>query len=207
MRGKNTGRRRSTKRQTNVPLNAPECGYLIRSQCSGATYALLHSLKSLTLESKALMHRSMLSSFGYRQGFLDISDALLLPRFCSKFDIRKSIWETKHASGGVVGRFVLLVSTVSTTKNADFHSTLAISASYVDFSHRKPGISRKFLHHISVAFALVNTRLSGPFSISDSAIAAVVSLAIYQQIHNQPENGFVHLHRLCRMIELRGVVH
>ncbi|KAJ5993786.1 hypothetical protein N7451_009510 [Penicillium sp. IBT 35674x] len=69
------------------------------------------------------------------------------------------------------------------------------------------GISRKSLHHISAAYALVtlvNTKISGPFSISDSAIAAMVSLAIYQQIHHQPETGLVNVHGLRRLIELRS---
>lgn len=91
-----------------------------------------------------------------------------------------------------------------TSGNVDFHSTLAISASYVDFFQRKPAISAKTLHHISKAYGLVNIKLSGPFSISDSSIAAVVSLAIYQQVHHQPATGLVHLHGLCRMIQLRG---
>ena len=86
----------------------------------------------------------------------------------------------------------------------DFHCTLAISASYVDFFERKPGISSKTLHHISQAYALVNLKLSDPESISDSAIAAVVTLAIYQQIHHLHSLGLIHLNGLYRMIQLRG---
>lgn len=86
----------------------------------------------------------------------------------------------------------------------DFHSTLAISASYVDFFERKPGISSKTLYHISKAYALVNLKLSGPESVSDSAIAAVITLAIYQQIHIQHATGLIHLSGLYRMIQLRG---
>ncbi|KAJ5548192.1 hypothetical protein N7513_005426 [Penicillium frequentans] len=139
--------------------------------------------QELDPECKALMHRYMLSSFRW---VFEISDALLPPHFCSKFDIIESIW----------------VSFILGDENADFRSTLAILS--VHFSHQQSGISRKIMHHISAAYALVNTKLSGPFSISDSAIAAVVSLAICQQIHHQPETGFAHLHGLCRMIELRG---
>jgi hypothetical protein len=35
-------------------------------------------------------------------------------------------------------------------------------------------------------------------------MAAVVSLAIYQQLHHQPAIGLVHLKGLHRMIQLRG---
>ena len=86
----------------------------------------------------------------------------------------------------------------------DFHSTLAISASYVNFFERRPGISSKTLYHISQAYALVNLKLSGPESVSDSAIAAVITLAIYQQIHNLYSTGLIHLNGLHRMIQLRG---
>ncbi|KAF4927585.1 hypothetical protein CGCVW01_v002400 [Colletotrichum viniferum] len=43
-----------------------------------------------------------------------------------------------------------------------------------------------------------------PHAISDSAIAAVVTLAIYQQIHQQHSTGLIHLRGLHRMIGLRG---
>lgn len=90
------------------------------------------------------------------------------------------------------------------TSNIDFHCTMAISASYVDFSERKPGISPRSLYHVSKSYGLVNQKLSGPGYVSDSAIAAVVSLAIYQQIHHQHSTGLIHLNGLYRMIQLRG---
>ncbi|KAF6845532.1 short-chain dehydrogenase, partial [Colletotrichum musicola] len=119
--------------------------------------------------------------------FLDISDALFPPQFCYKFNILKSIWVN----------YILV-------DEAYFHSTLAVSASYIDFFERKPTTSSKTLHHICQAYSLVNLKLSGPHAISDSAIAAVVTLAIYQQVHQQHSIGLVHLRGLHRMIELRG---
>ncbi|RYP11329.1 hypothetical protein DL764_000147 [Monosporascus ibericus] len=110
--------------------------------------------------------------------FFDISDVLFPPQFCSKFDMVKSIW---------------------------VNCVLADEASsYVDFFERKPGISSKALYHISKAYGLVNLKLSGPESVSDNAIAAVVTLAIYQQIHQQHSTGLIHLNGLYRMIQLRG---
>jgi hypothetical protein len=120
-------------------------------------------------------------------GFFDISDTLFPPQFCTKFDIVKSLWVN----------YVL-------ADEAYFHCTLAISASYVDFYERKPGVSLQSLHHISRAYALVNLKLSGRESVSDRAIAAVVSLAIYQQIHHLHSTGLIHLNGLYRMIQLRG---
>lgn len=47
-------------------------------------------------------------------------------------------------------------------------------------------------------------KLSGPESASDSAIAAVVSLVMYQQIHQGFEAALVHLKGLYQMVKLRG---
>ena len=51
---------------------------------------------------------------------------------------------------------------------------------------------------------MVNLKLSGPESVSDSAIAAVITLTIYQQIHRLHSIGLIHLNGLYRMIQLRG---
>ncbi|KAF4210731.1 hypothetical protein CNMCM8980_005897 [Aspergillus fumigatiaffinis] len=181
MRGKNAGKqRRATKKQkTELKhlLYASGSGYVMPRPVFWGDLCLTSFPQELDSESTALMHR----------WFFDISDALFPPQFCTKFDIIKSIWVN----------YIL-------ADEAYFHSTLAISSSYVDFLRRKPSISSKTLHHISQAYALVNVKLSGPFSVSDSAIAAVVSLAIYQQVHHQPATGLVHLHGLYRMIQLRG---
>ncbi|KAJ5172864.1 hypothetical protein N7492_005457 [Penicillium capsulatum] len=182
MRGKNVGKQRqSIKRKKLTELthisNARVGGYVLPRQVLWGDLCFTSFPQQLDSESTGLMHR----------WFFDISDALFPPQFCAKYDIIKSIW----------------VNCILADE-AYFHSTLAISASYVDFCRRKPLVSSKTLHHISQAYALVNTKLSGPFSVSDSAIAAVISLAIYQQIHHQPATGLVHLHGLYHMIQLRG---
>ena len=138
-------------------------------------------------------------------GFFDISDALFPPQFCSKFDIIKSIWVNLVLADEACKQCKRHIESATLIPlSLDFHSTLAISASYVDFFERKPGISSKTLYHISQAYALVNRKLSGPESVSDSAIAAVVTLAIYQQIHRLHSTGLIHLRGLYRMIQLRG---
>ncbi|KAF6817369.1 hypothetical protein CPLU01_13615 [Colletotrichum plurivorum] len=176
MRGKNAGRPRpSTRRQTTiVPIKRQ---LKIPRRVFWNDFCLTTFPQELDPDSTMLMHR----------WFLDISDTLFPPQFCYKFDILKSIWVN-----------CILVD------EAYFHSTLAVSASYVDFFERKPTTSSKTLHHICQAYSLVNLKLSGPNFISDSAIAAVVTLAIYQQIHQQHSIGLVHLRGLHRMIELRG---
>ncbi|KAK1731502.1 uncharacterized protein BDZ83DRAFT_597727 [Colletotrichum acutatum] len=201
MRGKNAGRPRpSTRKQTNnVPIKRQ---LKIPRRVFWNDFCLTSFPQELDPDSTRLMHRCMAHPSPYRHpslypeasltcllppGFLDISDTLFPPQFCYKFDILKSIWVN-----------CILVD------EAYFHSTLAVSASYVDFFERKPTTSSKTLHHICQAYSLVNLKLSGPHAISDSAIAAVVTLAIYQQIHQQHSTGLVHLKGLHLMIELRG---
>ncbi|KAK2591971.1 hypothetical protein QQS21_010343 [Conoideocrella luteorostrata] len=204
MMGKNAGRpRRSTKKQFHTkshlkPSLVPASGCLMPSKLLWNDLCLTSFPQKLDSESTKLMHRCTIQSsrsamrfillnLSELLGFFDISDVLFPPQFCSKFDIVKSIW----------------VNCVLADE-AYFHSTLAISASYVNFFERKPGISCKTLHHISKAYELVNLKLSGPDSVSHSAIAAVASLAIYQQIHHQHSTGLVHLNGLYRMIQLQG---
>lgn len=50
----------------------------------------------------------------------------------------------------------------------------------------------------------MNLKLSGPESVSDSAIAAVVSLIMYQQIHQEFPVALIHLNGLYQMVRLRG---
>ncbi|KAH9206689.1 hypothetical protein DL95DRAFT_438854 [Leptodontidium sp. 2 PMI_412] len=191
MKGKNAGRPRpSTKKATAIvqikhPFTAtriPTTAYPQPAPKAGRPLlwndlCLTTFPGQLDSESTKLMHR----------WFFDISDELFPPQFCSKFDIVKSIW----------ANCVLI-------DEAYFHCTLAISASYVDFYERRPRMSSKALYHISQAYSLVNKKLSGPDFVSDNAIAAVVSLAIYQQIHHLYSTGLIHLDGLRRMIELRG---
>ncbi|KAI1097110.1 hypothetical protein F4804DRAFT_328632 [Jackrogersella minutella] len=161
MKGKNAGRpRKSTRKATAVHGKrhlTPMSSRIPGSACSGLRQPLCNDLcltsfpQQLDSKSIKLMHRWL----------FDISDSLFPPQFCSNFDMVKSIW----------ANCVL-------ADEACFHSTLAISASYVDLFERKPGISSMTLYHISKAYALINLKLSGPESVSDSALAAVVSLAI-----------------------------
>ena len=148
---------------------------------------------------------SFLFAYMLLSGFFDISDALFPPQFCSKFEMIKSIWVNYVlADEACELRKRHVHSATLIPYPSDFHGTLAISASYVDFFERKPGISPKTLYYISQAYALVNLKLSGPESVSDSAIAAVITLTIYQQIHHLHSTGLIHLNGLYRMIQLRG---
>jgi hypothetical protein len=86
----------------------------------------------------------------------------------------------------------------------DFHSVLAITASFADVFGGRREVSREALGHLSEAYKMVNQKLQGPESVSDTTIATVITLAIYQRVHHQQQTGLIHFYGLLRMIELRG---
>jgi uncharacterized lipoprotein YajG len=85
----------------------------------------------------------------------------------------------------------------------DFHSTLALSASFIDFYlGRAPSVVT--LAHIARAYSSVNMRLSADDGLSDQALAGVIALTILERLHAQHSIGHIHLHGLQQMIGLRG---
>lgn len=86
----------------------------------------------------------------------------------------------------------------------DFHCMLAISASSPKHPNETSQTSAAALVHLSKSYSLINARISGPDPVSNSTIAAVTSLIIYQRLQDQRSTGLIHFDGLCRMIELRG---
>lgn len=81
---------------------------------------------------------------------------------------------------------------------------MAIAASFADVFLGKPCLSPQAMGHLSKAYSLVNQTLSKPEPVSDECIAAVVSLGIYQRVHQEPSAGSIHMAGLYEMIQLRG---
>ncbi|KAI1133365.1 hypothetical protein F5Y10DRAFT_287747 [Nemania abortiva] len=62
------------------------------------------------------------------------------------------------------------------------------------------------LHHMSKVYRLVNERLSGNEALSDTTIAVVASINIYDRLYGDPQKALVHLNGVTRMIALKGGV-
>ncbi|TGO74848.1 hypothetical protein BELL_0252g00120 [Botrytis elliptica] len=60
------------------------------------------------------------------------------------------------------------------------------------------------MHHLSLAFRLVNEKLSGNEAASDTTIAVVLTMSHYYRLQGQFSQGLVHLQGLERMVEMRG---
>lgn len=60
------------------------------------------------------------------------------------------------------------------------------------------------MQHMSKAFRLINQKLAGRDATSDSVIAAIISMAQYEQLRHRYRQGFIHVQGLRRIVQLRG---
>lgn len=57
---------------------------------------------------------------------------------------------------------------------------------------------------MSQSFRLINEHLSSNKVLSDTTIAVVTSMTVYDRLYRHPEKATVHLDGVSRMIALRG---
>jgi hypothetical protein len=89
---------------------------------------------------------------------------------------------------------------------ACFHSTMAIALSSLDNLLTKPEGKVQAMRHVSHTFRLVNQKLCGQSALTDSTIAAIVSMAQYEHHQNRIQQGSVHAQGLWQITQLRGGV-
>ncbi|KAF2493962.1 hypothetical protein BU16DRAFT_562918 [Lophium mytilinum] len=87
---------------------------------------------------------------------------------------------------------------------ACFHCAVAVSTIALNNLVTKQEEPAEALRHLSCTFRLVNERLSGKDTVSNTTIAVVLLLTQYERIQNRYCQGLVHLEGLHRMVELRG---
>lgn len=81
---------------------------------------------------------------------------------------------------------------------------LAITAAMIDFFLAREEVSPAVLTHLSQTFTLVNQKLSSNEATSDTSLAVVVLLIIYEQLRRDEDRMQVHFEGLRRMVNLRG---
>ncbi len=79
-----------------------------------------------------------------------------------------------------------------------------MSAVCVDSLLGRQETSLKTLQHLSKAYRCINQNLQKFETPSDLTIAAVMSMAIHEDLRGQPGRSKVHVDALQRMVELRG---
>ncbi|KAF7853358.1 uncharacterized protein EAF02_012012 [Botrytis sinoallii] len=134
-----------------------------------------HSLKDKQIVQRTF---SFISSIGY-------------PAELSKAFIKTRI------STSIFVQFMLL-------DEACLHCGVAVSVTALNnivLNQEDPKIA---MHHLSLAFRLVNEKLSGNEAASDTTIAVVLTMSHYYRLQGQFSQGLVHLQGLERMVKMRG---
>lgn len=75
---------------------------------------------------------------------------------------------------------------------------------YLDNMAKKPRGKLQAMRHASHTFRLLKQKLCGQDAITDSTIAAVVSMAQYEHNQNHIKQGLVHVQGLWQIAQLRG---
>ncbi|KAF7924188.1 uncharacterized protein EAE97_010800 [Botrytis byssoidea] len=133
-----------------------------------------------SFEDKQIIQRtfSFISSIGYPA---ELSKALIKTR----------------SSTSVFVQFMLL-------DEACLHCGVAVSVTALNslvLNREDPKIA---MHHLSLAFHLINEKLSGNEAASDTTIAVVLTMSHYYRLQGQVIQGLVHLQGLERMVKMRG---
>jgi hypothetical protein len=85
-----------------------------------------------------------------------------------------------------------------------FYSILAMSEASVDFITGKQETSAQALQYLTKTYQCIAQSLQKNGVPSDGTIAAVMSMAIHEDLRGQPSRSKVHIDALERMVELRG---
>lgn len=88
--------------------------------------------------------------------------------------------------------------------DSGFHSILVMSEASINSLQGREKLSPRALQHLSKTYQCVSQNLQRRGIPSDGTIAAVMSMAIHEDLTGQPQRGKVHLDALERMVKLRG---
>jgi hypothetical protein len=87
---------------------------------------------------------------------------------------------------------------------AVFYSVLAMSEVQANSLSGNQKTSPQTLQHLSHTYRCIRAHLQKQKTPSDATIAAVMSMAIHEDLNGEPARSEVHLDALVRMVELRG---
>ncbi|KAI0100180.1 hypothetical protein GGR51DRAFT_374339 [Nemania sp. FL0031] len=132
-----------------------------------------------TIAPRTMLHLRQLAFF--------IIDVISPAEFCRYTRVTEWMW------------FQLIFS-----NKAYFHCNIAMASACAAFITGDESHSPVALHHMSQAYRLVNQQLSSDEALSDTTIAVVASINIYDRLYGDPQKALVHLNGVTRMIALRG---
>ncbi|GAW18060.1 hypothetical protein ANO14919_075300 [Xylariales sp. No.14919] len=158
-----------------------------RTQCESPVLAVTRQLAndfSLLFPTKGVASHTMLH---LQQLCFYILDVTSPAEFCRSTGVFEWIW------------FQLAFY-----NKAYFHCTIAIASACAAFLSGDSGHSPIALCHMSETYRLVNQQLSSNKTVSDTTVAVVASVNIYDRLYGDPEKAMVHHNGLASLIALRG---
>ncbi|KAF2967755.1 hypothetical protein GQX73_g5833 [Xylaria multiplex] len=87
---------------------------------------------------------------------------------------------------------------------AYFHCTIAMASAWAAFLTGDSYHSPVALGHMSEAYRLVNIQLSSKDALSDTTVAVVAAINIYDRLYGNAQKAMVHHNGLTNLIALRG---
>ncbi|KAI0879096.1 hypothetical protein GGS24DRAFT_440742 [Hypoxylon argillaceum] len=131
------------------------------------------------LAPQTMLHLQQLSLF--------ILDVISPPEFCQYTGITEWMW------------FQLTFY-----NEAYFHCTIAMASACAAFITEDSNHSPVALYHMSQAYRLINQDLSSSEAFSDTTIAVVAAINLYDRLYGDPQKAMIHLEGVTRMIAIRG---
>ncbi|KAI1179158.1 hypothetical protein F4777DRAFT_499409 [Nemania sp. FL0916] len=125
--------------------------------------------------------------FHIRQLAFYILDIASPPEYCHTSPITEWMW------------FKLTFS-----NEAYFHCTCGMAFACAAFMTEDNSHSPVALQHMSQAYRLINKQLSSNEALSDSTIAVVAAINVYDRLYGDPQKAMIHHNGLTSIIALRG---
>ncbi|KAJ8126663.1 hypothetical protein O1611_g6976 [Lasiodiplodia mahajangana] len=132
-----------------------------------------------TIAPQTMLHLRQLAFF--------VLDVISPAEFCQHTRVTEWMW------------FQLVFS-----NEAYFHCNIAMALACAAFITGDESHSPVALYHMSQAYRSINQQLSSDEALSDTTIAVVASINVYDRLYGDPQKALVHLNGVTRMIELRG---
>ncbi|KAI1362557.1 hypothetical protein F5Y08DRAFT_311640 [Xylaria arbuscula] len=142
-------------------------------------FSILASMTGIKIDSETVSH--------IRHLFFYVLEVTSPPDFCRPTGVTAQMW-----------------AHLAIHNKAYFHCTIAMASACAAFMTGDKYRSPVALAHMSEAYRLLNDRLSSNEPLSDTTVAVVASINVYDRLYGDPQKAMIHLNGLANMIALTG---
>ncbi|KAI0521923.1 hypothetical protein F5B22DRAFT_594702 [Xylaria bambusicola] len=165
---------RSLQRESSVPVSVP----VIFRQVANEFNTLI-SMTGVNVTSETVSY--------IRHMFFYVLDVTSPAKFCQSTGVTAQMW-----------------AHLAIHNKAYFHCTIAMASACAAFVAGDSYHSPVALGHMSQAYRLLNDRLSSKEPLSDTTVAVVAAINVYDRLYGDPQKAMVHLNGLVDMIASIG---